>query len=77
MIKLMVNYPHEPSNLSTIYLAVTTSKTPAPDSWKPAFRDTVDGKRVVWQKFPPQGGRKANLWLRDSNGDRLVQTVNL
>lgn len=77
MIKLSVNYPHEPSNLQPVYLAVTTSRTPSPDSWKPAFRDTVDGKRVVWVKFQERGGTKTNLWLRDSSGDRLVQTVTL
>lgn len=77
MIKLIVNYPHDPANLSTIYLSVTTTKTPPPDSWKPAFRDTIDGKRVVWAKFPERGGKKVNLWLRDSTGQRLVQTVTL
>ena len=78
MIKLMVDYPHDPSNLQTIYLAITTSRRPSPDSWKAAFRDTVNGKRVVWAKFPGRDGKtKMNLWIRDSSGDRLVQTVML
>ena len=77
MIKLTVNYPHDPANLQTIYLAVTTSNTPAPDSWKPAYRDTIGGQRVVWAQFPKRGGTKVNLWLRDSKGDRLVNAVSL
>lgn len=77
MTKLIVNYPHDPANLQTIYLAVTTSRKPSADSWKPAFRDTVDGKRVVWAKFPERGGSKANLWVRDSSGERMVSTVTL
>lgn len=77
MKKLMVNYQHDSVNLQTIYLAVTTSRKPSSDSWKPAFRDTVNGTRVVWAKFPERGGSKVNLWLRDSTGERLVSTVTL
>lgn len=77
MIKLSVPYSHDPANLQTIYLAITNSKTPASDSWKPAYRDTVDGKRVVWAKFPGRGGSKVNLWIRDTAGERMVSTVKL
>jgi hypothetical protein len=77
MVKLIANYHHDPANLQPIYLAVTTSRTPTADSWKPAFRDTIGGQRVVWAKFPERGGGKVNLWLRDSTGDRLVKTVAL
>jgi hypothetical protein len=77
MIKLIANYKHDPANLQPIYLAVTNLRTPPTDSWKPAFRDTIDGKRVVWAKFAKRGGVKLNLWLRDSNGDRVVGTVEV
>lgn len=78
MAKLIVNYQHDPADLQTIYLSVTTSRKPASDSWKPAYRDTIDGKRVVWAHFSERGGnKKVNLWLRDNSGDRLVSTVTL
>lgn len=77
MKKLIVDYQHDPANLQTIFLAVTTSKKPSSDSWKPAFRDTIGGKRVVWAKFPERGGTKVNLWIRDGSGERLVNTVTL
>lgn len=81
MMKLSVDYMHDPSNLQTIYLAVTTSRAPAQDAWRPAYRDTVvvngASKRVVWAYFEERGGIKVNLWVRDNAGDRLVGTVTL
>lgn len=77
MIKLAVDYPHDPANLQSIDLAVTTSRTPSSDSWRPAYRDTIAGKRVVWARFPERGGTKVNLWLRDSSGERMIKTVKL
>jgi hypothetical protein len=77
MVKLIANYQHDPANLQPIYLAVTTARSPSADSWKPAFRDTIRGHRVVWAKFSERGGVKMNLWVRDSTGERMVTTVTL
>lgn len=72
-IKVSVPYEHEVRNLSTIYLAITTGSRPSKDGWRPAYRDTVDGVRVVWARFPTQG-RRVTVWLRDRNGERAIDT---
>jgi hypothetical protein len=68
--RVSIPYDHDSADLSAIYLAVTDRPAPSPDSWVPAFRDTVDGKRVVWAEFDERGGRRVNVWVRDKNGTR-------
>lgn len=72
MIKIMVAYEHNPTDFATISLAVTPlGASPGPDSWKPAYRDTVDGRRVVWARFEADG----TVWLRDRDGERQVRPL--
>lgn len=68
--RVSIPYEHDSADLSSIYLAVTDRPVPAPDSWKPAFRDVIDGRKVVWAHFDEHGGRRANVWVRDKNGTR-------
>ena len=66
MQKVSVPYEHDPQDLGQIWLAVS-SGTPSERDWKAALRDTVDGQRVVWVKYPtplPHG----DVWIRDRNG---------
>jgi hypothetical protein len=74
--KVTVPYDHTPADLQTVYLAISTGARPPSDGWKPALRDTVNGKRVVWARFPT-AGRRVQVWLRDRDGERSVtsQTV--
>ncbi|HLR94278.1 MAG TPA: hypothetical protein VK053_07125 [Jiangellaceae bacterium] len=74
--KVLVDYPHEPDNLDTIYLAITTGQRPAPDQWQPALRDTIDGKRVVWARFPT-AGRRVSVWVRDRSGEKQATTATV
>ncbi len=72
-MKITVEYKHNPSDLATIYLAVTPrGSRPSEDSWRPALRDTVDGKRVVWARFETAEGI---VWLRDRDGERQARPV--
>ena len=48
--RVSVPYEHDPADLQTIYLAVTSGTEPQEHEWKPAYRDTRDGRRVVWVK---------------------------
>src|SRR5690606_7886763 len=54
--RVSVPYEHDPADLQTIYLAVTSGTEPQEHEWKPAYRDTRDGRRVVWVKteVPPR-----------------------
>jgi hypothetical protein len=69
MEKLIVPYEHDSADLSQIWLAVSHG-TPGAGDWKPALRDTIDGQRVVWVKFPGQLP-SGNVWVRDRAGARL------
>lgn len=70
-MRVVVPYEHNPADLGKIYLAITASTLPSPDSWRHALRDTVNGRRVVWADFPSQG-RTVSVWVRDRDGDRKV-----
>lgn len=74
--KVQVDYNHNPADHSTIYLAVSSSAQPGKNTWKPAYRDTVNGKRVVWARFPSTG-RTLSVWLRDRDGDRRVTQMQV
>lgn len=68
MQKVILPYEHNPQDLTPIWLAVSVG-TPRDGDWKPALRDTIDGRRVVWVKLPdplPQG----HLWVKDRAGAR-------
>lgn len=72
--KVSVPYEHHSADLSPIYLAVTSTTVrtaPSSQAWHAAYRDTIDGKRVVWSRFP-SSGRMVNVWLKDKNGERKV-----
>jgi hypothetical protein len=65
--KVVVPYEHDPRDLSLIELAVTPrGAQPSEESWVPAYRDTVDGKRLVFARFASTG----TVWIRDRNGVR-------
>lgn len=66
----------DPADLQTVYLAVASGARPPEDEWKPALRDTIDGKRVVWARFPT-AGRRVTVWLRDRNGERKVKGMTV
>lgn len=74
--KVQVPYEHKTTDFSPIYLALSTSTQPGKTAWTPAYRDTVDGQRVIWARFPTLG-RMVSVWVRDKDGDRKVtqQTV--
>lgn len=72
MTKVTVAYEHNPADLATVYLAVTgRGSRPGEDSWRPALRDTIDGRRVVWARFEADG----TVWLRDRDGERQVRPL--
>lgn len=74
--KVVVGYQHNPADLGAVYLAVTTKSRPAPEDWLPALRDTIDGRRVVWARFPATG-RIHTVWVRDRDGDRATVSVTV
>lgn len=74
MFKVTVAYEHDPSNLAPIHLA-TSRRAPADADWKPALRDTVDGRLVVWARFPEAVTPGAEIWLRDAGGARRARVV--
>jgi len=73
MIKITVAYEHNPTDFAAISLAVTPlGASPGPDSWKPAYRDIVGGRRIVWARFDSEPGI---VWLRDREGERQVKRL--
>lgn len=75
MMKVVVPYEFNPKDLQIIHLAVTVgSQQPDQNDWVPAFRDTIDGKRVVWARFPDSSTRMT-VWVRDKSGSRPVSYV--
>lgn len=66
--KVIVDYPHDSAMLSTIWMA-TTSRPPEATDWKACYRDTIDGRTVLWIKTSsPPDGRK--VWVKDRAGIR-------
>lgn len=74
--KVSIPYEHRSDDLALIELALSESGTPGEDAWHPALRDTVDGQRVVWARFPARG-RQATVWVRDSTGARPVTSIKV
>lgn len=76
MIKVSVEYEHDPADLGDIALAVLpvgTAGPPSEDQWRPAYRDLDDRNRpVVWIKTDQEPGR---VWLRDGTGQYSVRPV--
>lgn len=69
--KVIVDYPqHDSNSLSTIYMA-TTRREPTAADWAPCYRDTIDGRTVLWIKTntPPEG---REVWVKDRAGTRKM-----
>lgn len=71
--KLTVPYEWNPVTTSPTWLALTKGARPSEADWLPAFRDTVDGVRVVWTRVTP-AGPKMVLWLKDYAGIHRLDT---
>jgi hypothetical protein len=69
MEKVIAAYEHDSSNLTQIWMAVSNG-APAEGDWQPAFRDTRNGRLVIWVKYDevPHG----DLWVRDGDGVRRI-----
>ncbi|GIH69431.1 hypothetical protein [Sphaerimonospora thailandensis] len=71
-MKIIVQYEHDPADLATIYLAVAPrGARPADGDWQPAYRDTVNGRRVIWIRADTDGV----VWVRDAAGERQAQRL--
>lgn len=74
--KLQVPYEWDPELTDPVELAITPpNREPEETDWKPAFRDTVNGTRVVWLRLEPLGG-KVLVWVRDRNGVSRRQMIS-
>lgn len=71
MTLIIVTYEHDPADLHRIDLAVAESGVPGDEDWRPAMRDTIDGRRVVWARFDVP--RRYTTWVRDRDGVRAVR----
>lgn len=66
--KLQIPYEWDPELTDMVELAVTPpNREPEETDWKPAFRDTVNGTRVVWIRLEPLHA-KVLVWVRDRHG---------
>lgn len=71
--QVILPYAHDPADLRSIDIAVTEpGVAPGRADWRPAYRDTIDGRRVVWIRVPARG-RRADVWLRDAAGARIIE----
>lgn len=76
MARLIVPYEHDPADHNTIFLSAVKEDTSASTGGHvPAFRDTIDGKRVVWIDTELTGF--VHVWLRDKRGTRSLGQINL
>ena len=77
MAKLIVPFDHDPADHSAIYLAAQDIAAPATQhlDWQPAYRDTIDGQKVVWIRLERSGF--INAWLRTRNGITSLGRVSL
>lgn len=75
MKKVKVEYEHNPSDLADIEIAVTKFSKPSAEEWRPAYRDTEDGKRIVWAKFDVAAG-VSDVYIRDRFSTRRVGRVS-
>lgn len=71
MAMYIIRYEHDPSSYAPIDMAVVErGSTPTPEGWTPAYRDTMDGHRVVWVRNDLVEG---DVWVRDHMGERKVK----
>jgi hypothetical protein len=70
---LVVDY--DGADSATIHIAAAAS-SPGDDDWRPAFRDYVDGQRVV-QVRPPNLTGRVLVWLRVDGVVTGPSSVNL
>lgn len=73
MAKIVVRYNHVPSDLKPIYLALDNPEM-VDVSWIPAFRDVVQGKKVVFVRASQQ---PSELWIKDNDGIRKVKEKDI
>jgi len=72
-MKVMAEYNHDSTNFDTIEMAIGERDTVEPlEGWVAVYRDTVDGKKVIWARFEKIG---RHVWIRDGNGVRKVRAV--
>jgi hypothetical protein len=69
-MKIMVPYEHNSTNFDIIEMAVSEGRSEREplEGWVAAYRDTVDGKKVIWARFEHSG----TVWVRDSSGSKRV-----
>lgn len=73
-MKIITAYDHKSHDLSFIYLALMPiGSSPQESDWKPAYRDIINGQRVVW--IIDEWNRRSVLWLRDRTGERRVKII--
>jgi hypothetical protein len=72
MTRVVVLYDHQERDTQIIFLAVTSRNRPTENEWRPAFRDVINGQRVVWARFPTTSGA---VWLRDRQGIRQTGMI--
>jgi hypothetical protein len=72
-MKIVVPYNHDPADFDLIEIAVsqTRSEKEPLEGWIAAYRDTINGQRVVWARFDHEG----IVWVRDRNGSRRVLPI--
>ena len=68
--KVVFPYEHDANNLNQIWMAVSVG-LPEEGQWRAAYRDTINGQRVIWIKYDtvPAG----HLWVRDGSGARRYE----
>ena len=68
--KVVYPYEHDSADLAQIWMAMSHG-LPREDQWKPALRDTINGRRVIWIKYDTVPG--GQLWVRDRSGSRRIE----
>ena len=63
MVKVTVAYNHDSRDLGAFHLALGRRR-PVEEDWRPALRDTVNGRLVLWARFPSGPQRGEQVWLR-------------
>lgn len=76
MARLVVKYEHDPADHAPIFLGVLPVEAAGEHAaMKPAFRDTIDGERVVWIDTELTGWVRA--YLADPKGVKALGRVNI
>jgi hypothetical protein len=74
--KVSIPYNHDPADHATILMAVLPPRQrPTQADWRAAYRDTVDGRKVIWVKMTVSDGW--SVWVRDREGVRESGSVPL